>query len=150
MVDRCPAGGRGRQGAPRSARQNGAATAELAVAMPAVMVVLAAVLSVGQAVLAKVTCVDAARAGARAAARGAGLDQVREQALAVVPRGRQGETGGEHAVSISEAGAPGTAADLVARCAPQEAARASTMQAAPSKSAVIKARSSQVPSHPGM
>lgn len=100
--------------APRSARQNGAATAELAVAMPAVMVVLAAVLSVGQAVLAKVTCVDAARAGARAAARGAGLDQVREQALAVVPRGRQGETGGEPAVSISDAGAPGTAADLVA------------------------------------
>jgi Flp pilus assembly protein TadG len=82
--------------------------------MPAVMVVLAAVLSVGQAVLAKVTCVDAARAGARAAARGAGLDQVREQALAVVPRGRQGETGGEPAVSISDAGAPGTAADLVA------------------------------------
>jgi Flp pilus assembly protein TadG len=62
----------------------GAATAELAVALPAVMVVLAAVLSVGQAVLAQVGCVDAARAGARAAARGDGLDQVRGAALAAV------------------------------------------------------------------
>jgi Flp pilus assembly protein TadG len=94
--------------------QHGAATAELAVAMPAVMVVLAAVLSVGQAVLAKVTCVDAARAGARAAARGAGTDQVREQALAVVPAGVQGETGSEPEVSMADAGAPGEAADLVA------------------------------------
>lgn len=101
-------------GAPRSARQHGAATAELAVAMPAVMVVLAAVLSVGQAVLVKVTCVDAARAGARAAARGAGPDQVRQQALAVVPGGRQGETGSEPAVSMADVGATGTAADLVA------------------------------------
>jgi Flp pilus assembly protein TadG len=100
-------------GAPRSARQHGAATAELAVAMPAVMVVLAAVLSVGQAVLVKVTCVDAARAGARAAARGAGPDQVRQQALAVVPGG-QGETGSEPAVSMADVGTTGTAADLVA------------------------------------
>jgi Flp pilus assembly protein TadG len=94
--------------------QRGAATAELAVAMPAVMVVLAAVLSVGQAVLAKVTCVDAARAGARAAARGAGPDQVRQQALAVVPSSREGGTGGEPAVSMADVGAPGPAAELVA------------------------------------
>lgn len=46
------------------------ATAELAVAMPAVVVALTAVLSIGQAVLAQVSCVDSARAGARAAARG--------------------------------------------------------------------------------
>ena len=66
----------------------GAATAELAVALPAVVVVLAAVLSVGQAVLTQVSCVDAARAGARAAARGDDLDQVRSAALAAVPRAR--------------------------------------------------------------
>jgi hypothetical protein len=59
----------------------GAATAELAVVMPAVTVVLAAVLSVGQAVVAQVSCVDAARAGARAAARGDGFDGVRQAAL---------------------------------------------------------------------
>lgn len=51
-------------------RDEGTATAELAVAMPALVLALAAVLSVGQAVLAQVGCVDAARAGARAAARG--------------------------------------------------------------------------------
>jgi hypothetical protein len=82
--------------------------------MPAVMVVLAAVLSVGQAVMARVTCVDAARAGARAAARGAGPDQVRQQALAVVHGGRQGEAGSEASVSMADAGAAGTAPDLVA------------------------------------
>jgi hypothetical protein len=55
-------------------------TAELAVAMPAVTVVLAAVLAVGQAVLAQVACLDAARAGARAAARGDALEAVRRVA----------------------------------------------------------------------
>jgi Flp pilus assembly protein TadG len=65
-------------------RAEGAVTAELAVAMPAVLVVLAAVLSVGQAVLAQVSCVDAARAGARAAARGDALDDVRQTALTAV------------------------------------------------------------------
>jgi hypothetical protein len=81
--------------------------------MPAVMVVLTAVLSVGQAVLARVTCVDAARAGARAAARGSGLDQVRQQALAVVPGSRAGE-GSAPVVSVAGAeAAGGAAADLV-------------------------------------
>ena len=51
----------------RRDREGGTATAELAVALPAVVVVLAGVLAVGQAVLAQVQCVDAARAGARAA-----------------------------------------------------------------------------------
>jgi secretion/DNA translocation related TadE-like protein len=46
------------------------ATAELAVVMPAVVLALGMVVGVGQAVVAKVGCVDAARAGARAASRG--------------------------------------------------------------------------------
>jgi secretion/DNA translocation related TadE-like protein len=46
------------------------ATAELAVAMPAVVLALGMVIAVGQAVVAKIGCVDAARAGARAASRG--------------------------------------------------------------------------------
>lgn len=51
-------------------RAEGTATAELAVAMPAVVMAMSAVLAVSQAALAQVQCVDAARAGARAAARG--------------------------------------------------------------------------------
>lgn len=57
-------------------------TAELAVVLPAVTLVLAAVLSVGQVVMAKVACVDAARAGARAAARGDDPSAVRLAASA--------------------------------------------------------------------
>jgi hypothetical protein len=67
--------------AERPASDGGAVTAELAVAMPAVTVVLAAVLALTQTVLAQVTCVDAARTAARAAARGDDLAAVRQIAL---------------------------------------------------------------------
>jgi secretion/DNA translocation related TadE-like protein len=53
-----------------SRNDSGTATAELAVALPAVVLSFAAVIAVGQAVVAQVSCIDAARAGARAAARG--------------------------------------------------------------------------------
>ncbi|MEV0145161.1 MULTISPECIES: TadE family type IV pilus minor pilin [unclassified Nonomuraea] len=53
-------------------------TAETAAVLPALMVVLAAALWTVQAVGAQLECVDAARVGARAAARGEPLDQVRE------------------------------------------------------------------------
>ncbi|WP_245642361.1 TadE family type IV pilus minor pilin [Nonomuraea candida] len=46
--------------------------------LPALMVVLAAALWAIQAVSVQLECVDAARAAARAAARGESLDQVRE------------------------------------------------------------------------
>lgn len=58
----------------------GTATAELAVALPAVAVALGAVLAVGQVGVAQVQCVDAARAGARAAARGEPVAAVRDVA----------------------------------------------------------------------
>lgn len=61
----------------RDAHEAGTATAELAVAMPAVAMALVAVLGVGQVVIAQLACVDAARAGARAAARGESLTEVR-------------------------------------------------------------------------
>jgi len=48
----------------------GSVTAETALALPALMVVLAAVLSAGQVLAAQLRCVDAARATARLAARG--------------------------------------------------------------------------------
>lgn len=71
----------------------GVVTAELAVVMPALTMVLAAILSVAQAVLCHVGCVDAARAGARAAARGDSTAVVRQTALVA-------------AVGAGEAGAP--------------------------------------------
>lgn len=46
------------------------ATAELAVAMPAVVLAIGLVIGAGRAVAAQVGCIDGARAGARAAARG--------------------------------------------------------------------------------
>ncbi len=46
--------------------------AEFAVALPAVVLVLALLLGAARVALAQVGCVDAARAGARAAARGEG------------------------------------------------------------------------------
>jgi Flp pilus assembly protein TadG len=58
----------------------GSVTAETAVALPALMVVLAAALWAIQAVGVQLECVDAARAAARAAARGEPLDQVRDLA----------------------------------------------------------------------
>jgi hypothetical protein len=80
----------------------GAVTAELAVVMPAVTAVLAVVLCAGQAVLAKVMCVDAARAGARAAARGDGWDQVHQ--LATQAAGDPSTAGSDADVDVVASG----------------------------------------------
>ncbi|WP_435829280.1 TadE family type IV pilus minor pilin [Actinocatenispora sera] len=56
---------------PGSRRERGAATAEFAVAMPGVVLLLLVGLTAVAALIAKVECVDAAREAARAAARGA-------------------------------------------------------------------------------
>jgi len=82
----------------------GSATLELAVAMPAVVLLLAVVLSGADVVVAQVGCVDAARAGARAAARGEDAAVVRASALAVAPRGASvtvGGGGGSVVVAVS-------------------------------------------------
>lgn len=60
----------------------GSVTAETAAMLPALMVVLAAALWAIQTVSVQLECVDAARAAARAAARGEALDQVHELARA--------------------------------------------------------------------
>ena len=60
------------------------ATAELAVVLPAVLLVLAVALSALGLAIDQIRCVDAARAGARAAARG-------DTAAAVTRRGARGE-----------------------------------------------------------
>lgn len=65
----------------------GSVTAETALVLPAVAVLLAGVLALGSVVLAQVACVDAARAGARAAARGDASTQVLDQARSLAPAG---------------------------------------------------------------
>ncbi|WP_307802213.1 TadE family type IV pilus minor pilin [Cellulomonas dongxiuzhuiae] len=55
---------------PHDRPDRGAVTAELAVGMVAVAAVLAAVLATGAATLTRLTCIDAARTGARVAALG--------------------------------------------------------------------------------
>jgi hypothetical protein len=75
-VARQEVGGRG---------QRGSVTAETAVAFPALVVVLAVALWGVSAAAAQVACVDAARAGARAAARGEPEAEVRAAVLRAAP-----------------------------------------------------------------
>lgn len=70
-----------------SSEDHGFATAEAAVAMPALMAVLALAVGVVVSVGAQLRCVDAARAGARVAARGDSDAAVRRAARAIAPAG---------------------------------------------------------------
>ncbi|MEU8268783.1 TadE family type IV pilus minor pilin [Sphaerisporangium sp. NPDC049002] len=65
----------------------GSVTAEMAVALPSLVLVLGAALWAIAAVTAQLECVDAARAGARAAARGESLEAVRQAAARAAPEG---------------------------------------------------------------
>ncbi|WP_347355061.1 TadE family type IV pilus minor pilin [Intrasporangium sp.] len=64
-------------------------TAELAVAIPAVVLVLACCVSALSAGMDQVRCVDAARAAARSAARGDSAAESRRLALRAAPRGAE-------------------------------------------------------------
>jgi len=57
--------------------ERGSVTVELALALPAVALLLAAVLALTSAAVGQLRCADAARAGARAAALGEPPDEVR-------------------------------------------------------------------------
>lgn len=57
-------------------RARGSVTVELALALPAVVLLLAAVLTLGSALVGQLRCADAARAGARAAALGEGSAEI--------------------------------------------------------------------------
>jgi Flp pilus assembly protein TadG len=81
----------------------GSVTAELALALPSVVLVLGVVVCVGQVVTAQVRCTDAARAGARLAARGEPAGRVESSALALAPAGSS-------VSSTSGAGSPGRVA----------------------------------------
>jgi len=65
----------------------GTATAELAVALPAVVLFLATLLTVGALMSAQLRCQDAARAGARWAARGESAAAVERVAARLAPDG---------------------------------------------------------------
>ncbi len=65
----------------------GYVTAEAAVALPSLLVVLALAVAVVVGVGAQLRCVDAARAAARVVARGDGDALARSAATAVAPRG---------------------------------------------------------------
>ncbi len=66
--------------------QRGSVTAEAAVALPSLLLVFAAAVWGVQAAGARVACIDAARAGARAAARGEPLAAVRSVAVRAAPQ----------------------------------------------------------------
>lgn len=68
-------------------RDSGMVTAELAVALPAAVLVLACCLAGVLAGIDQIRCVDAARIASRAAARGDSLERVRALALEAAPRG---------------------------------------------------------------
>lgn len=68
-------------------RDTGSVTAETAVALPALVIVLAAALWVLAAAGAKIECIDAARAAARAASRGEDPQAVRSAARRAAPEG---------------------------------------------------------------
>ena len=85
-------------------RDGGMATAELAVVLPALVLVIAAGLTMVSVVLAQVRCVDAAREAARAAARGEPAEAVRSAAVRRVPDGARVEldgTGDEVRVTVT-------------------------------------------------
>lgn len=71
----------------RGAGARGSVTAETALALPAVGLVAMAVIAVGAVATAQVRCVDAARAGARLAARGEPANRVTARSVSIAPTG---------------------------------------------------------------
>ncbi|PDP88475.1 hypothetical protein CQJ94_06735 [Glycomyces fuscus] len=89
----------------RSARvfDRGSATAEAAMVLPALLLVLGVALGAVQAASAQLSCADAARVGARALARGEPHDRARALALSAAPAGadvRLAEDGGMARVTV--------------------------------------------------
>jgi Flp pilus assembly protein TadG len=96
---------------PRS--QDGSITAETAVVLPVLVLVLVALMGVAHAVGVQLTVQDAARVGARAAARGESQAEVERLTRSVAPAGS--------AVTVSRSGGL-VRVDVVAQVAPFGAA----------------------------
>ena len=87
--------------------EGGAATAELAVALPTLVLVLAVALAAVDLGVAQVRCVDAARLGARLLARGEPAAPVLREVRAAAPEGARVTTAfGEGRVVVVVAGVP--------------------------------------------
>jgi hypothetical protein len=87
----------------RTSLDTGTVTAELAVALPGVVLLCAALLMTGQAVIGELRCTDAARAGARLAARGEPAGAVVAEATRRAPPGASvglSESAGQVSVSV--------------------------------------------------
>ena len=76
-----------RAGQPAATAECGAATAELAVALPSLVIVLAVALGAVDLGLSQVRCVDAARLGARLLARGEPRGPALAEVRAAAPEG---------------------------------------------------------------
>ena len=76
------------------AGDRGSVTVELAVALPAIMILLLTGLAAVNAVATNMRCVDAAREAARAAARGESREVVHSVAVRAAPPGATVEVGG--------------------------------------------------------
>ncbi len=89
-----------------TARERGSVTAELATALPVLVVLLAVALTAVSAVTAQLRCVDAAREGARAAARGESPARVADLAGQVAPAGARVRvtTAGPDTVTVTVTG----------------------------------------------
>ena len=108
----------------RCRREGGAATAELAVALPSLVLVLAVALAALDLGVAQVRCVDAARLGARLLARGEAAGPVLQEVRAAAPEGAQvTTTTGPGRVSVVVTGpAPTTLGSLGMVAAPSATA----------------------------
>ena len=94
----------------RRGAERGAATAELAVALPSLVIVLAVALAAVDLGLAQVRCVDAARLGARLLARGEPQGESLSEARAAAPADARISvtTSGSRVSVVVTAPAPGT------------------------------------------
>jgi hypothetical protein len=101
----------------RKGDESGSVTAEMALTLPTLAIVLVIGLWLQSAVALRAQCLDAARAGARAAARGDADPSIRSQLAAVLPSDATvviARGGGEVTVSVeTQVTAPAGIASLV-------------------------------------
>lgn len=85
----------------RGRSESGMVTAEFAVALPAVIIVLALALGALAAATDQLRCVDAARVGARAAARGDTQVSIQQVARRAAPQGSSVSVRGDRTVTVT-------------------------------------------------
>ncbi|GAA3731254.1 TadE family type IV pilus minor pilin [Salinactinospora qingdaonensis] len=98
----------------RGAREErGTVTAELAVALPSLALLLATALAAITAAAVQLECVDAARAGARALARGDDTASVRSRTASIAPAGAAIDIGAATGLARVRVSAPVSLGPLI-------------------------------------